>query len=191
MVTEPNSIQTLKEFYGDRLHVDDQATLHVELMNGNDRSAIITVAAICDSGLEARIAFELPGLKKASKKEVDDAFRHDGALGSFSSRISLAFYMNLIDETTRKQLTDMRHIRNAVAHTKRRVTLADVQLQNAVLRLLHPTGMYKLLDDTPEGFLRSFIAEGILLCTVIHLGRDEGIEKHRSTFTEAGIPAPF
>jgi hypothetical protein len=191
MSTEPSSIVSLKAFYGDRLHTEDKESLRAELMDGNDRSAIITMAAICDSGLEARIAFALPGLKKAEKKEFNDAFRHDGALGSFSSRISMAFYMGLIDDVTRKQLSDVRHIRNSVAHTSRRVTFDHVQLRNATLRVLHPTGMHKLLNDSSEGYLRSFIAETMLLWLIILHGRKEGIESCRAGYVESGGKAPF
>ena len=191
MVTEPNSIATMKEFYGDRLHVSNEADLQAELMEGNDRSTIITIAAICDSALEARIAQSLPGLKGGSKKDADDAFRHDGGLGTFSAKISVAFYMGLIDERTRKQLTDLRHIRNAVAHTRRRVSLADPQLRNAVKRILHPVGMYRLLNDTPDGYLRTFIVEGLLLSNIVDKGREEAVAKQRAVFVDAGRPDPF
>lgn len=191
MVNEPNSITTLKEFYGDRLHVENRANLEAELLQGNDRSAIITIAALCDSCLEARIGFALPGLANCTKKQFDDAFRHDGGLGTFSARIAVAFYMNLIDKTTKGQLTDIRHIRNAVAHTSRRVTFDDEQLRNAVRRVLHPTGMHKLLNDTSEGFLRSFIAEGMLVRQIVHYGREKGIEMVRKGYVDAGATSPI
>jgi hypothetical protein len=162
-----------------------------ELIEGNDRSAIITITAICDAALEARIGFALPGLKTATEKKWEDAFRHDGALGTLSAKIGLAFYMGLIDERTQKQLTDLRHIRNAVAHTKRRVSFEDAALQNAATRLLAPYGMYPLLNETPEGFRRSIVSEGMLLFAIIHDGRDTAVAKTREAFTSIGRPSPF
>ena len=191
MITEPSSIATLKAFYSDRLHVEDKENLYAELMEGNDRSAIITIAAICDTGLEARIAQALPGLENGTKKDFDDAFRHDGPLGSFSARINLAFYLGLIDKTTKSQLTDIRHIRNAVAHTKRRVTFDHVQLRKAALRVLHPTGMHKLLNNTSEGYLRSYIAEGMFVWNAIQSGREEAIVIVRKGYVDAGRDPPF
>lgn len=191
MVTEPSSIAKLKAYYGDRLYVEDQDALMSELMEGNDRSAIIAVAAMCDASLEARIAMALPGLEGADKRAVDHAFRHGGSLGSFSGRIDLAFYMGLIDSQIQKQLHDLRHIRNAVAHTKRRVTFADVELQNAAKRLFRPYGTFKLLNDTPDGYRRTLISEGMLLWNAIQDGRDTAIESCRASFVAAGRPDPF
>ena len=133
--TEANAIKTLKRFYGDRLFVPVAGELESELMGGNDRSAIITVAAMVDSGLEYLIAINLPRLATADQAMFSDAFRHDGALGTFSSRIDMAYYKGLIDDQLHDWLHDLRHIRNAVAHTRRKVSFKDAQLQNAAKRL--------------------------------------------------------
>lgn len=60
MVNEANSITILKECYGDRLYVEDQADLQAELLEGNDKSAIITIVVMCVSSIEARMGLARP-----------------------------------------------------------------------------------------------------------------------------------
>ena len=191
MATEPNAIKTMKKYYSDRLHVESNENLMAELLGGNHRSAIITVASLCDSILEYRIFAALPGLEGCTEKEFDDAFRHDSGMGTFSARINLAFYMQLIDGTTRGQLNDIRQIRNAVAHTSRRVTFDDEPLRNAARRILHPTGMHRLLEDTSEGYLRSYIAEALLVRSIVEYGRDEGIARLREGYLASRGESPI
>lgn len=191
MADEAKSIATMKKFYGDRLYVPSGDDMEAEMLQGNDRSCIITVASLADAALEALLATNLPGIAKMTAKEFDVAFRFDGPLGPFSSRIDLAFYMGVIDEALRGQLHDLRYMRNAVAHTKRRVTFEDDALKNAAKRLFSPTGKYPLLNETADGYRRTFIAEGNLVYNTLAYGRDDAIRMTRDAFTEAGRRPPF
>jgi hypothetical protein len=192
MTAEPNSITTLKKFYGDRLHVADRQSLIAEIMGGNDRSAVITVASHADAALEFLIVTNLPGLPRdATEKDVDHVFRHEGPLGTFSARIDLAFYLGLIDAQLRETLHDLRAMRNAVAHTKRRVTFEDAALQNVAKRLLAPNGYHKLSENSVDGIRRTFLAEGLLIVTILTHGRDEALRLARKGFMEAGREPPF
>ena len=193
MSREPNSIATMKQYYNDALHVDAKDDVHAELLGGNDRSTIITLASHAESHLETMIGLSLPHLRKAEAEAKDwaDTFRHDGPLGTFSACINMASYLTLIDDTLRDQLHDLRDMRNAVAHTRRRVTFDDVQLQNVAKRLFAPKGMFKILVDTPDGIRRTFIAEGLLICSTLIYGRDGAHQKCRESFNASGQPAPF
>ena len=191
MVDEPNSIVTMKKFYNDRLHVGTPDSVQAELLAGNDRSTIITIASHSEAQIENLIALSLPHLRTADEKEWNLTFRHEGPLGTFSACIDMAFYMTLIDQSLRDQLHTLRDMRNAVAHTKRQVTFEDVELQNVAKRLIAPKGMFKLLADTPDGIRRTFIAEGLLICSMLIYGRELGISKCRQTFIDQGSPPPF
>ena len=191
MVDEPNSIVTMKKFYNDRLHVGTPDSVQAELLAGNDRSTIITIASHSEAQIENLIALSLPHLRTADEKEWNLTFRHEGPLGTFSACIDMAFYMTLIDQSLRDQLHTLRDMRNAVAHTKRQVTFEDVELQNVAKRLIAPKGMFKLLADTPDGIRRTFIAEGLLICSMLIYGRELGIAKCRQSFIDQGSPLPF
>lgn len=191
MTDEPNSIATMRKFYNDRLHVDAPDSLQSELMGGNDRSAIITLASHAESFLESMIGLSLPHLRKADEKEWNLTFRHEGPLGTFSACIDMAFYMTLIDPTLREQLHALRDMRNAVAHTKRRVSFDDVQLQNAAKRLIAPKGTFTLLHDGPDGIRRTFIAECLFINSILVFGREVAIARVRQSFLDRGDAPPF
>lgn len=191
MPDEPNSITTMKKHYTDRLYVPERDDLWAELMDGNDRSLIITLASLAESAVEALVGRNLPSLKECSEKEFNYAFRHEGPLGTFSACIDMAFYLELIDTGLRVQLHALRDMRNAAAHTKRKVTLDDSQLKNVAKRIIHPKGMFRLLNDTHDGIRRTLASEGLLICSILAFGRDEAVRKCRESFAAQGREAPF
>ena len=72
----------------------------------------MVAAAWLDDALEAciRAAF------RPDQGMADELFRPDGPLGSFSARIKLAYLLDLIEPTARKDLDCIRRIRNDFAH---------------------------------------------------------------------------
>jgi hypothetical protein len=181
----------MKQFYNDRLHVEAREDLEAELLGGTDRSAIITIASHAEGNLEHLIGSSLPHLRNGEAKDWAETFRHDGPLGTFSACIKIACYLTLIDQRLRDQLDDLRDMRNAVAHTHRRVTFDDVELQNVAKRLFAPRGMFNLLADNSDGVRRTFIAEGLLINSMLIFGKDQAIEKCRKSFMDLGRGAPF
>lgn len=181
----------MKRYYNDRTYVGDPASLDAELLGGNDRSAIITVASLAESHLEALIGLSLPHLRFGTEQDWDLTFRHEGPLGAFSACINMAYYLTLIDENLRDQLHDLRHMRNAVAHTKRRVTFDDTAIQNVAKRLFAPKGLFKAMDDTPDGIRRTFIAEGLIISSTLIYGREVALDRSRKSFIKAGKTVPF
>jgi hypothetical protein len=156
-----------------------------EMVHSNDRSAIVTIAAILDDVITFAVGSKLPGLGEATKEEFEYAFRHEGPLGAFSSRIDMAFYLGAIGDTVRQQLHTIRHMRNSVAHTGRKVSFNDPALATVAKRVLPPTGLFKLLNDTPEGFRRSLVSEGLFLQAVILRGRETVIEELQAAYAKA------
>lgn len=181
----------MKNYYNDRLHVSPKDDLDSELLGGNDRSTIITIASLAEASLEALLGSSLPHLRHAEEKDWNEAFRHQGPFGTFSATTEIAFYLTLIDQRLREQMNDLRHLRNAVAHTKRRVTFEDVELQNVAKRLFAPRGLFKQMNDTVDGIRRTFIAEGLLISSMLSFGREEAIARCRRSFIKQGKPVPF
>lgn len=56
---------------------------------------------------------------------VEDILRPDGPLGSFSSRIDMAYLLGLIGATPRRDLHLIRRIRNDMGHSAKRVSFED------------------------------------------------------------------
>jgi len=90
-----------------------------------DRGTALVAAAWLDDALEAciRAAF------RPDKNTVDDIFRPDGPLGSFSARIKLAYLLDLVEGTARKDLDRIRRIRNDFAHSR-----GDLRFTTATIR---------------------------------------------------------
>jgi len=191
MTEEPNSLQTLKRYYGDRLIGPDAMSLKSEFSSGNDRSIIISLTAQVESALEYKLAKNFPYLARANQKTYEYGFRFEGPLGPFSHRIELAFYMGLIDEGLRNRLDDLRAIRNAVAHTRRKVTFDDMPLRKAVQRLFHPRGVFKLLSEDTQGYRATFAAECSFLHPTLLNGLDEATKRLRESYIASGQTPPI
>ncbi|MFQ5858540.1 MAG: MltR family transcriptional regulator, partial [Anaerolineae bacterium] len=79
-----------------------------------DRGTALVAAAWLDDALEAciRAAF------RPDKGTADELFRPDGPLSSLAARIKLAYLLDLIEPTARKDLDCIRRIRNDFAHAR-------------------------------------------------------------------------
>jgi DNA-binding MltR family transcriptional regulator len=131
-----NSIKTLRRFYKDRSKWPEFEKLQSELTGESDRAAIIITSALLDDALSITIAkgfcFE------PDQVELDQCFRMDGPLGSFSSKIEIGCLFGVIDDRTAQQLTITREMRNACAHSKHPLTFSDDALINVAVRLGNP-----------------------------------------------------
>ena len=80
----------------------------------NDRGACILFAANVEAGLDAAIDQVL----HIQNKSGDDLFTEDGPVASFSRKIAMGYALRIFGATTHKNLTIIRHVRNAFAHAK-------------------------------------------------------------------------
>ena len=87
-------------------------------------SALIATAWVDDCLTEC-----VRGTFRPDKKVVADLLRPDGALGTFGSRIKLAYLLDVIDPTAYHDLELLRRIRNTFAHGRQdlRFTTAAVK----------------------------------------------------------------
>lgn len=79
-----------------------------------DRGTALIASAWVDDCLKACVrAFFRP-----DKKIADDVLQPEGALGTFASRIKLAYLLDIIDPTAYRDLDLLRRIRNEFAHRR-------------------------------------------------------------------------
>lgn len=111
-----------------------------ELQEKSMRSIIVVCAATLDTQLEKLIK----NILLQEKSTDDDIFEGgNAALSTFSSKITLAYYLGLISEHERKTLDCIRKIRNKAAH-EIDILSARVSdsINNMCLNLEIPRGMY-------------------------------------------------
>ena len=80
-------------------------------MNGSPpRSAILVGQSVLEYALEEFLRVKLRPFE--SEAERNKVFAFDGILGSFSNKISMAYYFKMIGPATRRELDIIRLIRN-------------------------------------------------------------------------------
>lgn len=101
----------------------------------SDRGCALIAAAYLDVVLSRLLRAALVD----NKGVAADLFGHNGALGTFSSRIDLAYMMGYIGEKVRRDLNLIRKIRNNFAHLERPIEFADEKIANWCRDLHHTT----------------------------------------------------
>jgi hypothetical protein len=187
----PGSVKTLRRYYKDRLTIADTEDLRSELFGESDRAKIILVSTILEDALVYRIMTSLTF--KPDEKESDYIFRFDGPLGSFSSRIEIAYIFGLIDKSVAEQLHLIREMRNACAHSKYKLSFAAPELANVAKRLFKPLGFIKLRSSSHEDIQSAFLGEWVIIYqTLLHGSRERAILMMRDNFPDdvSSSPSP-
>src|SRR5262249_42583896 len=149
------SIKSLRKFANDRLTVPTADALQAELDGANDRSIVITMGAFVEDSLEHLLSRQM---RPMEQEEYEEFFRHDGPVGSFSSKIQMAHGLKLTDKMTHRQLDVLREMRNACAHCKLPISFKTPELAAVCKRMLHPHGNFRLRADTQKGLREAFTA---------------------------------
>jgi hypothetical protein len=84
-----------------------------------------------------------------SKEEEDCIFGFNGPLGSFSSRINMAYYLGWLSEKERKNLHSFRKIRNAFAHEAYKISPSDPKIASKISNI--SIDIYKEIEAINEG----------------------------------------
>jgi hypothetical protein len=124
----------------------------VSLRQESDRAAAVLGAAFLDTLLADLLRRHLvPGLAK-------DAFEHNGPLGSFADRTTMAYALGLINSATKADLDLIRRIRNDFAHSHDhklsfsvdaiRSRARELAVMSAIERVIQEAG--STLGDSPE-----------------------------------------
>jgi hypothetical protein len=186
ILNTPNSIKRLRAYWKQKT-LPDPVDLYNDLNGESDRAAIILMSALLDDILQYYLSKNF--VVKLDDIELDHFFRYEGPLGSFSSRIEIAYLFGRIDDVTMHQLNCIREMRNACAHTRHPITFELVELQNVTKRIFHPRGVVVLKKSDPDTIKQGFIMEAMVIMLVIMAGsRSEGLLTARAMLSS--LPAP-
>ena len=160
---------------GPRPRLPDMSALTAELLSESDRAAVILAASLLDDLLANTIAMKMPWDIQVG--DVDEIFRFEGPLGSFSARLEIANLFGVIDNDTYGQLSTLREMRNACAHSKHKVSFQDTEVRNVALR------MFGASFIAPEFAARelkaAFVLEVSFLAIALSHGREQAFKRCR------------
>jgi hypothetical protein len=177
------SVKSLRQYWK-ASSLPTPANLAGELLGQSDRAAVILAASLLDDALAYRLGQCLA--VPATPAQLEVIFRYEGPLGSFSSRIDVASLFGFIDVATRSQLSDIREMRNACAHSTQPMSFQIPQLATVAKRLFHPTGHVHLTSDAPEAIKQNFVLEFLYIHNILIAGsREEGIRSMQESIDEA------
>lgn len=103
----------------------------VNLYQQTHASVVISAAAIVDSELEESIKL---ALRAMSKTQYAELFGPMAPLGSFASKIRIAYALNIITRDIYRDLEALRKLRNAFAHSTEVLTHLE---SDAIAPLFH------------------------------------------------------
>lgn len=114
-------------------HVADVLEFRVSLLDETDRGCALMVASFLDFKLEQLLIARLVD----DSKMVSELLAHSGPLGTFSSRIDMAFALGLIGANVRRDLNLIRKIRNEFGHSHRPLMFSDDAISSRCNELFH------------------------------------------------------
>lgn len=112
-------------------YVDELNSLFESIDEHDDRSMVLTLAALCDDSLEL-LLLEYLREPKQSKELVNG---YNAPLGTFSARIKAAFVLGLIINDSYKSLETLRKIRNKFAHNWSGISLDKEDVASLINQL--------------------------------------------------------
>lgn len=111
-----------------------------EIIDENNRSTVIVCASILDTQLENLLKNVFYTDKNTDEKLFSGA---NAILSTFSSKITMAYYLKIISENEMKMLNEIRKIRNMYAHE---INISKGQVSDSIkdrcLNLIIPEGMF-------------------------------------------------
>jgi DNA-binding MltR family transcriptional regulator len=138
-------LKAFNDLIGSEPTLLDLPMMEVEFYGESGRAVILLSATLADLALEV-------ALKRLFRNHnsTHDLFDHESPLGSFSSRIKIAFALNLFDKKTNHDLELIRRLRNGFAHDRRHLTFATPQVADMCKHLILPDTDYA---RNPEAYL--------------------------------------
>lgn len=165
----PGSVTTLRQSYRGKLTPPDAEAFVSELGGESDRAAVILASSLLDDLLANAIAMKMPF--DILTTDMEDLFRQGGPLDSFSSRTNIACTFGIIEEDTYKQLTILREMRNACAHSKHKIDFKTPVLANVALHFFKNGSLSEALVS--KNMKVAFTLEVAFLAVVLSHGSRE------------------
>ena len=141
---------------------DEVITFRLTLTPETDRGCALMAAAYLDDQLEALLRRVL----LVDTKALDELLSGLGPLATFSSRIELCYLLGLIPAQCRRDLHEIRRIRNRFAHETEPLTFDQPPIANWCAELSYSA------QPTSARARAKFTNAALGLCAVIH-GRTE------------------
>ncbi len=110
----------------EHLHFREVAQMAARLKDESDRAAALIVAAWVDDALTEMVINHLI----QDEKLIEEMFRPMGPLGSFSSKIHLAYLTGTISKMVHENLEIIRNIRNDFAHSRTHLRFSDQSISD-------------------------------------------------------------
>lgn len=131
------------------LNKEDLNQFQEMFMKETDRGLVLVAASFIDFNLQNLLVSKLT----LQKKDVSEFFSGNGFLSTFSSKIKLAKAIELIDETTFRNIEVVRKVRNQYAHMIKDKTLKDYK-DDVNSMTIPPFGIVK---DTRKTFINGVL----------------------------------
>jgi DNA-binding MltR family transcriptional regulator len=171
-MAEPSSITSLKSYYSVRARTIEPKKLVESLRGESDRTLVVVWGSLIEDVLTEEIRRKLRPMDEKEEKDLK-LYSFDGPIGSFSVKINVGYALQVIDEHTRAELHDLRHMRNACAHSFKPIGFSTPELATVMRRLFMPERKSFIRmppDDTDAETLRSLfvLKTSSLLVTITH-----------------------
>ena len=141
-----------------------------DLCNESDRGVALIGAAYLDTALKCLLEASLAGGKTVANKLFEGP---NAPLGTFSSRIAMAYGLGHIGPNYFQTLESIREIRNAFAHLRRSLTFEDLEIRNLIVSTFKLP--YVLPDPPPD---LSLMRNRYIWTTAMILGRLTYVQMH-------------
>ncbi|WCO03518.1 MltR family transcriptional regulator [Psychroserpens ponticola] len=109
----------------------DFTKLRSELTKESDRGMSLYATAYIDKKLEILLKKKLIG----SNKHLKEIFSFNGPVGTFSSKIKLAYSIGLIDKVIMSDINILRQIRNEFAHSEKNISFETDSIRKSCNKL--------------------------------------------------------
>ena len=171
MAREPAYVKALNDFAKGDASIDDLDAMEKEFYGENDRSCGILMVSLVENGLETTLRRTL-----VRGKPHSDLFGFEGGLGTFSSKIAMAYAIGLFGTKTNHDLSLIRLLRNKFAHCRRPLKFSTPVVKNVCASLQLPEvelGSYTIQDrkDSRQRFIGICLKINFHLLHFAHLAR--------------------
>lgn len=139
------------------------------LTTESDRGAVLFASSYIDVLLEKILRIKLIG----NKKHLDSIFSFNGALGTFSSRISICYSLGLFPKEYFEEINTIRKIRNIFGHSPEKIDFESEKISKIIQNLQFLPDNFDKPNRTKFNRSLSFL-----------IGALEGISKTETKFEE-------
>ena len=143
-MTRNRSFKDLKVLSRESLKLSELPTFLNQTRKLKDRAAVLVVCSQLETGLERAILRKLPGLDDDGYESL---FGGDRSLSTFSAQTWLGHALKLFGIHTRNDLEEIRHIRNAFAHSPRLIDFKTPAIARHCGKITLPTRAPHVVPD--------------------------------------------